>query len=156
VEATTLVAAITGIGTGATGLVGLGDVTSCAEPGSATAAQAVAYARQQIGVPYRWGGDGPADGGFDCSGLTTAAYAAAGVRLPRTAQAQYDAGPPLSPGDDLRPGDLVFFGTSTRHVTHVGIYTGDDQMIDAPNTGATVRAEDYHWSDYLGATRPVE
>ncbi|MFD0328249.1 C40 family peptidase [Streptacidiphilus monticola] len=58
---------------------------------------------------------------FDCSGLTQAAYAAAGIHLPRTAQEQYDRGPLLPAGRPIQPGDLVFFGTSTRHITHVGI-----------------------------------
>ena len=99
-----------------------------------------------------WGGDGP--GGFDCSGLVQAAYASAGIQLPRTAQAQYDAGPPVPAGQPLQPGDLVFFGTDTAHVDHVGILIDGDEMIDAPHTGALVRIEPYQWSDYLGATRP--
>ncbi len=117
------------------------------------AAKVVAFARSQLGVPYRWGGNGPQDGGWDCSGLARAAYTAAGVNLPRTAQTQFDAGPALPAGASLRPGDLVFFG-STHAITHVGISIGDGQMIDAPHTGARVRIEDYHWSDYVGATRP--
>ncbi|MGH9058742.1 MAG: C40 family peptidase, partial [Acidimicrobiales bacterium] len=102
---------------------------------------------------YLWGGEGP--GGFDCSGLVQAAYASAGVSLPRVAQAQFDAGPALPPGQALVPGDLVFFGSSTSDVTHVGIYVGGGDMIDAPHTGAFVRREPYRWSDYLGATRPA-
>lgn len=125
-------------------------------PGASAAARtAIDYARAQLGLPYQWGGDGPAAGdpGFDCSGLTRAAYAAAGITLPRTAQAQYDAGPPLAPGTPLQPGDLVFYGTP-QHVHHVGLYIGGNQMIDAPHRGSTVRVEDYRWADYLGATRP--
>jgi cell wall-associated NlpC family hydrolase len=134
---------------------------ACGEPAGPAgpgALAALAYARSQIGVPYQWGGDGPAAGdqGFDCSGLTRAAYASAGIDLPRTAQAQYDAGPHLPPGSLLQPGDLVFFGTSPAHVTHVGIYAGNDQMVDAPRRGAVVRLENYRWVSYLGATRPIE
>ncbi len=82
------------------------------------AAVAVAYAQAQIGTPYQWGGDGP--GGFDCSGLTQAAYQAAGIQLPRTAQQQYDAGPPVPPGQPLQPGDLLFFGSDSADIGHVG------------------------------------
>jgi cell wall-associated NlpC family hydrolase len=57
---------------------------------------------------WGWGGDG--DPGFDCSGLTHAAYVGAGIDIPRTAQTQYDAGPPLPAGTPLQPGNPVFFG----------------------------------------------
>lgn len=115
---------------------------------------AVDFARRQLGSPYVWGGDGPHDGGFDCSGLTTAAYAAAGIHLPRTAQTQYDRGPRLPAGAPLAPGDLVFYGTPG-HIHHVGIYLGHDLMIDAPHTGAHVRTDPYHRPNYAGATRPA-
>jgi cell wall-associated NlpC family hydrolase len=117
------------------------------------AAVAVAYAQAQIGTPYEWGGDGP--GGFDCSGLTQAAYQAAGIQLPRTAQQQYDAGPPVPPGQPLQPGDLLFFGSDSADIGHVGILIDSSEMIDAPHTGAFVRVESYRWSDYVGATRPA-
>jgi cell wall-associated NlpC family hydrolase len=117
------------------------------------AGNAVDYAYAQLGTSYLWGGAGP--GGFDCSGLVQAAYASAGIELPRTAQAQFDAGPPVPPGDPLQAGDLVFFGTDTGHVDHVGIVINADEMVDAPHTGAAVRIEPYRWPDYLGATRPA-
>lgn len=117
------------------------------------AAVAVSYALAQLGTPYRWGGEGP--GGFDCSGLIEAAYQAAGLELPRTAQQQYDAGPPLPPGQPLQPGDLVFFGPDPGQVGHVGIMINATEMVDAPHTGAVVRVESYQWGDYLGATRPA-
>jgi cell wall-associated NlpC family hydrolase len=117
------------------------------------AAAAVRYALAQLGTPYLWGGESP--GGFDCSGLVQAAYRAAGIALPRTAQAQYDAGPRLAPGTALRPGDLVFFGSDPAHVSHVGIVVAPGEMVDAPHTGALVRRESYNWPDYLGATRPA-
>ncbi len=120
------------------------------------ASHAVSFALAQLGVPYRWGGDGLEEGGFDCSGLTHAAYQAAGIQLPRTAQAQYDAGPQLPAETTLAPGDLVFFGTSPTNVTHVGIVVAPGQMIDAPHAGATVRIQPYTArSSYLGATRPT-
>src|SRR5206468_1727500 len=121
-------------------------------PASAAAA-AVSYALAQLGTPYRWGGEGP--NGFDCSGLAQAAYQAAGISVPRVAQDQYNAGPPVAAGEPLEPGDLVFFGSDTEHVDHVGIVTGAGQMVDAPHTGAVVRIDSYQRSNYLGATRPA-
>jgi cell wall-associated NlpC family hydrolase len=134
-----------------------------AEPGptisradaSVVAQAAVAYALAQLGTPYRWGGESAA--GFDCSGLVQAAYSAAGLPLPRVAQAQYDVGPALPAGAPLEPGDLVFFGSSLSAITHVGIVVDPSTgvMVDAPHTGAVVRIESYAWPDYLGATRPA-
>jgi cell wall-associated NlpC family hydrolase len=123
---------------------------------------ALDWALAQVGTPYIWGGETPGVG-FDCSGLVQAAYAAAGITLPRTAQAQYDATAMLGPGDQLEAGDLVFFGTSPSDVTHVGIYTGESQMVDAPDSGAEVREEPIPttvgapWGAdlYLGATSPT-
>jgi cell wall-associated NlpC family hydrolase len=124
--------------------------------GSPAAQTAVGYALSQLGQPYVWGGNGAVDGGFDCSGLTTAAYAAAGITLPRTAQTQYQAVPAVSAGQPLLPGDLVFYGTPGR-IHHVGIYLGDGQMIDAPDIGQTVRVEPYRWAgdDFSRAGRPA-
>ncbi len=101
---------------------------------------AVDWALAQVGTPYIWGGETPGVG-FDCSGLVQAAYKAAGITLPRVAQDQYDATAKLGPGEPLQPGDLVFFGGGPADVTHVGIYIGNGQMVDAPYTGADVRVE---------------
>ena len=119
-------------------------------PGTAVAA--IAFAAQQLGTPYLWGGTGP--GGFDCSGLVQAAYRSAGIALPRVAQAQFDAGPPVPADSTVLPGDLLFYGSGPSGVDHVGLYVGDGEMIDAPHTGALVRFEDAHWTDLVGATRP--
>ncbi|MFI5808612.1 NlpC/P60 family protein [Streptomyces sp. NPDC051561] len=129
------------------------EYAATAVPATGAAGKAVAFARAQLGTPYVWGGDGPAEGGFDCSGLTKAAYGAAGITLPRVAQAQYQATPKVPAGQPLLPGDLVFYGTPGR-IHHVGLYIGNQQMINAPNRRSVVRTEDYRWKDYLGATRP--
>lgn len=119
---------------------------------------AVQAAMAQLGLPYQWGGDGPTagDAGFDCSGLTAFAYAAAGIRLPRTAHTQFGAGPHVPAGSPLQPGDLLFYGTPD-YVHHVGIYLGDGRMVNAPTFGQPVRTAWYRWrgDDYLGATRPA-
>lgn len=128
---------------------------AAAEPApTGAAAKAVAFARAQLGTPYVWGGDGPSEGGFDCSGLTQAAYRAAGITLPRVAQAQYDATTKVPVGQPLKPGDLLFYG-SPGNLHHVGLYIGDNKMINAPNSRSVVRVEDYRWNDYYGATRPA-
>ena len=122
------------------------------------AAVAVHVAMTEIGLPYVWGGDGPAggDAGFDCSGLTHYAYGMAGVSLPRTADTQFYAGPRVQAGAPLQPGDLVFYGTLER-VHHVGMYIGDGRMVNAPTFGEPVQTAYYRWvgDDYVGATRPA-
>lgn len=122
-------------------------------PAGSAASVAVGYALGQLGLPYRWGAEGPDS--FDCSGLTQAAYEAAGIQLPRVAQDQYNAGPHVPAGATLQPGDLVFFGSSATDVTHVGIVIGANKMVDAPHTGAFVRIDSYARDSYLGATRPA-
>jgi cell wall-associated NlpC family hydrolase len=114
---------------------------------------AVRYACAQLGKPYVWGGNG--EPGFDCSGLTAAAYAAAGIALPRTAQAQYNAGPLLPAGTPPQPGDLVFFGTPSR-IHHVGMSLGGTQMVNAPTFGTPVQVQNLRdVGDYAGASRPA-
>jgi cell wall-associated NlpC family hydrolase len=137
-------------------------------PGSgdaAAAVTAVVWALAQVGTPYVWGGE-TVGVGFDCSGLTQAAYKAAGVVVPRVAQNQFDVGPHLPAGAVLEPGDLVFFGSGPTEVGHVGLYlgvqAGQAMMVDAPHTGATVRIEAFpttigaRWGseEFVGATRP--
>jgi cell wall-associated NlpC family hydrolase len=125
------------------------------------AGRALAFALEQRGVPYLWGGESRA--GYDCSGLVQAAYRIAGIGLPRTAQEQYNAGPHLPAATQLQPGDLVFFGQSPSDIGHVGIVVAPGEMVDAPHTGTVVQTEPFpttlgaKWGDdlYLGATRPA-
>lgn len=119
---------------------------------------AIAYARTKIGVPYLWGGNGTAaDGGrFDCSGLTKAAYAKAGIKIPRVANDQYNTTDNHPSWDDLKPGDLVFFGQkgNSRSIHHVGIYIDNGEMLHAPRTGTKIRVNKVNYMpDYFGATR---
>jgi cell wall-associated NlpC family hydrolase len=132
-----------------------------APPGGATT-RAVDLARAQTGMPYVWGGASPATS-FDCSGLVQWAYRQAGVELPRTAQAQFQATARVG-RDDLRVGDLVFFAFTyptppTEPITHVGIYVGDGRMLNAPKEGDVVREMDvftgFWGAHYAGAGRPV-
>ncbi|MFD6996404.1 C40 family peptidase [Streptomyces mirabilis] len=102
---------------------------------TAKADKALAFARTQIGKPYVWGATGP--GSYDCSGLTQAAWKAAGVDLPRTTWDQVNAGTTV-PLSDIKPGDLVFFYDD---ISHVGLYIGNGMMIHAPKPGAYVREE---------------
>ena len=112
------------------------------------ASVAVHTALAQLGKPYVWGGAGPS--GFDCSGLTMYAWAAAGVALPHSAAAQYDALPHVSQSE-LQPGDLVFFGSP---IHHVGMYVGKGVMVAAPSSGRVVQVQKAIRSGYVGAARP--
>jgi cell wall-associated NlpC family hydrolase len=97
------------------------------------AAKAVEVALAQLGKPYRWGGSGPHS--FDCSGLTSFAWAAAGVTLPRSSRMQYGATARIS-RSELKPGDLVFYHSP---ISHVAMYIGDGKVVEAPNSGNNVR-----------------
>lgn len=153
-DAEAIVSAVDGVACETTGG---GDCASIAAPTPAALA-AINYACGQRGLPYVWGGNGPlaGDAGFDCSGLTRAAYGAAGIPLRRTSREQYTAGLRVPAGAPLLPGDLVFYATAGR-VHHVGLYIGGGNMIDAPDFGQAVNVEPYRHpgDDYLGATRPT-
>jgi peptidoglycan DL-endopeptidase CwlO len=125
---------------------------------SPAARRAVEVALAQLGSPYVWGAEGPST--FDCSGLTSFAYAAAGVTIPRVSRAQFAAHAGMrrvDPGH-LVAGDLVFFADnpsipSTIH--HVGMYIGKGLMVEAPHTGAVVRTSSIWRPSYAGAVRPT-
>ena len=115
---------------------------------------AIAFAEQQIGKPYLWGGTGP--DAFDCSGLVMMAYRAAGIDIPRISEDQWKFGPEVSESQ-AQPGDLVFFAGSDGTVTdpgHVGLVIGNGQMIEAFATGTPIRIASYTDRDPVGFTRP--
>lgn len=116
-------------------------------PASGRAAAAIQFALAQRGKPYVRGATGP--GSYDCSGLTQAAFRAAGVTLGRTTQDQIHDGVAVSKAD-LRPGDLVFFYSGN---SHVGIYLGNGQIVHAPHTGAVVEVAPMSWMPFSQARR---
>ncbi|HZU78290.1 MAG TPA: C40 family peptidase, partial [Acidimicrobiales bacterium] len=120
-------------------------------PPSAGGQRAVQAAESQIGVPYEWGGESPGQG-FDCSGLTQWSWRQAGVGLPRTADEQMHAVPRI-PMSDMEPGDLVFWG-SGGSASHVAIYVGNGDVVDAPSQGQRVQIQPIWSSGLLGAGRP--
>jgi peptidoglycan DL-endopeptidase CwlO len=101
---------------------------------STQAGQAVAFAYAQLGCPYVYGGTGPCHRGYDCSGLAQAAWAAAGVQIPRDSYSQWAALPHV-PLSAIEPGDLLIYNGEG----HVAIYVGDGYIIDAPQTGMNVQ-----------------
>jgi peptidoglycan DL-endopeptidase CwlO len=102
-------------------------------PTGTQADTAVAFAYRQLGCPYVYGATGPCPQGFDCSGLVQAAWAAAGVSIPRTTWEDWDDLPHI-PMSAIQPGDLILFNDEG----HVGMYVGDGYIIDAPQTGMDV------------------
>ncbi|QIK81940.1 C40 family peptidase [Lysobacter sp. HDW10] len=112
-----------------------------------------------VGTPYQWGGATPGSG-FDCSGLVNFVFKdMLNVQLPRTSRELAEAQGPRIDFDDLKPGDLVFFGANGV-VSHVGIYIGERRFIHAPRTGTVVRLEQIdksYWTGrYTGARRVIE
>lgn len=112
------------------------------------AAKAIQFALAQLGDRYVWGASGP--DGFDCSGLTMAAWRQAGVSLPHSSAQQYASGDKI-PRSELQPGDLVYFYSP---ISHVGIYIGNGKMVHAPNPSRRVEIAPIAEMPYAGATRP--
>ena len=107
------------------------------------------------GLPYVWGASGP--NSFDCSGLVQWAMARAGIQMPRVAADQARTGPAV-PVSQLQPGDLLFYHTDPTdpgYISHVAIYLGNDEMLQAPQTGENVEVvkADLSGSEYAGAVR---
>ncbi len=126
------------------------------DPGPVTgdAGAAVAFARDQLGEPYRWAAAGP--DAWDCSGLTMGAWQAGGKSLPHYSVAQYEQSTPIGVGD-LRAGDLVFWGSSSSpsSIFHVALYAGDGMIVHAPRTGRPVSEESmYYWTPPTFFARP--
>ncbi len=126
-------------------------VAAAPPPDGTKASQVIAVAMQYLGVPYVWGGASPSQG-FDCSGLTSYAFAQIGISLPHHAASQYGYGTPVS-REDLQPADLVFFNG----LGHMGMYIGGGQFIHAPRTGDVVKissiSESWYLSSWVGARR---
>jgi hypothetical protein len=116
---------------------------------SPRAARAVAYALRQRGKPYRWAAEGPE--AFDCSGLTSAAWRAAGVSIPRTAAGQLADLPRV--GGRLHPGDLVIYPSRGPSRRHVALVVDRGRMVEAPGRGLPVRLVRLR-GGWLGAVRP--
>lgn len=119
--------------------------------GKATTAQgkkAVEYATAQIGKPYEWGAEGPKT--YDCSGLTSQAWASAGSAVPRTSQQQWQQLTRVD-AEDMRPGDLIIYFDDA---SHVALYVGDGAIIHAPRPGRTVTLAGAGSMPILGVVRP--
>lgn len=115
-------------------------------------ASLVDTARGYLGVPYLFGGT--TERGFDCSGLTGAVYQLNGLRLPRSSQAQFEAGRSVDL-EEARPGDLLFFATAGGgRVSHVGLYLGQGVFIHAPRSGQSIRQDEltdrYYRQTFVG------
>lgn len=121
---------------------------------AATPTELIQVASQYKGIPYRYGGTTTA--GFDCSGYTSHVFKQLGISLPRTSGGQYSIGTAVSKAN-LQVGDLVFFNTSGRGVSHVGIYIGNNNFIHSSSSkGVSVASiyDPYYWgSRYIGAKR---
>ena len=121
------------------------------------ASELVVTAMGFLGVPYKRGGNN--ENGFDCSGFVRAIYQqSVGLLLPRRAEQQAAATQSIEKSD-LQPGDLVFFNTLRRAVSHVGIYVGEGKFIHSPRSGSAVRVEDMqkvYWNSRFDGARRVD
>jgi cell wall-associated NlpC family hydrolase len=128
---------------------GDGVVTGAAAPLRATNASIIAEGKRFLGTHYLWGG--LSAWGFDCSGLIWDLYRAHGLTIPRDADPQMHHGTPVGRAQ-LRPGDLLFFG-SHGYADHVTLYLGGDRQLEAPDSAHRVRISPVRWASYLGARR---
>ncbi len=111
-----------------------------------------------VGTPYRYGGNTPR-GGFDCSGLVDYVFRdVAGIGLPRTAEEISRIDAPEVSRNRLESGDLVFFHTNGRRISHVGIYVGKGRFVHAPNAGGTVRLDyldEPYWREHFASAKRI-
>lgn len=111
-----------------------------------------------VGTPYRWGGNDP-QSGFDCSGLVVYVFRdVAGIQLPRTVQEISNIDEPAVHRNALVPGDLIFFNTEGRHLSHIGIYVGEGRFVHAPNEGGTVRLDrldNRYWDAHYDSAKRI-
>lgn len=140
-----------GGGTGSGG-TGSGSKVPYTGPTGTQADQAVKFAYDQLGCPYVWGATGPCSAGFDCSGLVQAAWASAGVSIPRDTYEQWAALPHI-PLSQVQPGDLLYYDG----IGHVAMYVGGGYIIDAPTPGQNVERvpenESWYVNNFDGAAR---
>ncbi|MDO6354237.1 C40 family peptidase [Caloramator sp. CAR-1] len=116
--------------------------------------QLVSYAKRFLGIRYKWSGQSPS--GFDCSGFTSYVFKSFGIELPHSSYGQFTSGQKILKSQ-LLPGDLVFFQTSKRGISHVGIYIGNGKFIHASSgkgyVTITSLSEPYYSKRYRGAVR---
>jgi len=142
-------------------LAALSSALVWASPAQATSSfqffghEVVFSARQQLGLPYVWGGEDPKRG-FDCSGLVKYTFQEFNVNMPHRADLQFNYGEAV-PRSELEPGDVVFFRTGGYPIGHVGIYAGEGKFIHAPRRGRPVTLDSlssgYYHQRYVGARR---
>jgi cell wall-associated NlpC family hydrolase len=139
------------------GWVQAGDIAFDAKPLSIP--EMIEFSKRFLGLPYTWGGT--SSFGYDCSGFAQMLCRRRGVPLPRDAQPQADwSGLAPVERNDLKPGDLLYFGGSAKKITHTGVYLGGGKFIDATTWQTPmVRIDDLndaHWSRLLVAMRRVK
>jgi cell wall-associated NlpC family hydrolase len=122
--------------------------------GTSLGSEVVIRAIAMVGVPYRFGGSNP--DGFDCSGLVQYVYEELGIEVPRTAAEQYRAAEPVKL-ENIEPGDLLFFRTHGKRISHVAIYAGSGRFVHAPQTGRLIELrsldDDYYRPRLAGVGR---
>ncbi|MEU1351585.1 NlpC/P60 family protein [Streptomyces sp. NPDC005786] len=131
-----------------TAWLGSGALKEINREASASGRKAVAFATDRIGLPYEWGAVGPKS--YDCSGLTSRAWASAGRPIPRTSQEQWRQLPHIAI-KDMRPGDLIIYHADA---SHVGMYVGDGAIVHAPRPGRNVTLAGAGSMEILGVVRP--